>query len=142
MLVARMQSGAVGTIEATKLATGTEDELRLEIHGSRGAIRFHGMDPHHLEFHDATAADQPQGGLRGWNRIDCGHRYPPPSAGFPSPKAAIGWLRCHVACLAAFLEAVAQGRPAVPGLEQGIRVQQLMDCVQRSAAENRWVEVS
>ncbi len=142
MLVARTRSGAMGTIEATKLAAGTEDELRVEIHGSRGAIRFNGMDPHHLEFHDATAADQPLGGLRGWNRIDCGHRYPPHCAGFPSPKAAIGWLRSHVACLAAFLQAVAEGRPAAPGLEQGIRVQHLMDCVRRSAAESRWVEVS
>ena len=125
----------MGTIEATKIATGTEDELRLEIHGSRGALRFNGMDPHHLEFYDATAPDQPQGGLRGWNRIDTGQRYPPPATGFPSPKAAIGWLRSHVACLANFLEAVADGRPAEPGLEQGIRVQHLMDCVRRSAAE-------
>ena len=48
-LLARIQSGALGTIEATKLATGAEDEMRLEIHGSRGAIRFNLMDPHHLE---------------------------------------------------------------------------------------------
>jgi len=35
MVLARMRSGALGTIEGTKLATGTEDELRFEIHGSR-----------------------------------------------------------------------------------------------------------
>ena len=86
MLLARMQSGALGTIEATKVATGTEDEIRLEIHGSRGALRFNGMDPHHLELHDATAADQPLGGLRGWNRIDAGQRYPPPASQLPQPQ--------------------------------------------------------
>ncbi len=141
VLLARMQSGALGTIEATKLASGTEDEVRFEIHGSRGAIRFNGTDPHHLEVHDATAADRPLGGSRGWNRIDAGHRYPAPATGFPSPKAAIGWIRCHVACLANFLQAVAEGRPTEPGLEQGIRVQHLMDCVGRSAALGRWVDV-
>ncbi len=140
-LLARMPSGALGTIEATKLATGSEDELRLEIHGSRGALRFNGMDPHHLEFHDATADDGPQGGFRGWNRIDTGQRYGSPAASFPSPKAAMGWLRTHAACLANFLEAVADGRPAEPGLQQGIRVQQMIDCVRRSAAEGRWVDV-
>jgi predicted dehydrogenase len=140
-LLARMQSGALGTIEATKIATGAEDELRLEIHGTRGALRFNEMDPHHLEFHDATVPDQPLGGLRGWNRIDTGQRYPAPAASFPSPKAAIGWLRGHVACLANFLQAVADGRPAEPGLEQGIRVQKLMDCVRRSATENRWIDI-
>jgi len=139
--MARMKSGALGTIEATKLATGTEDEHRLEIHGSRGALRFNGMDPHHLEFHDATAADRPLGGMRGFTRIATGQRYEPPANGFPSPKAAFGWIRTHTACLANFLEAVAEGRPADPGLEQGIRIQHLMDCTARSAAEGRWVPV-
>ena len=140
-IVAKPASGALGTIEATKLATGTEDELRLEIHGTRGALRFNGMDPHHLELHDASAADRPLGGLRGWNRIDTGQRYEHPANGFPSPKVAFGWIRSHMACLANFLQAVAEGRPAVPGLEQGIRVQHLIDCVRRSAAEKCWVEV-
>jgi predicted dehydrogenase len=138
--LARLPSGALGTIEATKLATGTEDEIRLEIHGSKGALRFNGMDPHHLELHDATVSDQPLGGLRGWNRIDAGQRYPGPATSFPNSKAAIGWIRGHAACLAKFLQAVAEGRPAEPDLMQGIRVQQLMECLRRSAAENRWVD--
>lgn len=141
MLLAKMQSGALGTMEATKVATGTEDEIRLEIHGSRGALRFNGMDPHYLEFYDATAPEQPLGGLRGWNRIDTGQRYPPPASSFPSPKAAMGWIRSHVASLANFLQAVAEGRPAEPGLDQGIRVQHLMECVRRSSSEARWVDV-
>ena len=141
LLMARLRSGAPGTIEATKIALGSEDELRLEIHGTHGSLRFNGMDPHHLEFYDAKATDRPCGGLRGWNQIDTGQRYPAPAAGFPSVKAPIGWIRGHVACLANFLEAVAAGRPAEPGLDQGIRVQHLMDCVRRSAAQRRWLDV-
>ena len=139
MLLAKMESGAMGMLEATKLATGAEDELRLEIHGARGAIRFNLMDAHHLEYYDATASDQPQGGFRGWNRIDTGQRYARPAAAFPSPKASVGWIRGHVACLANFLQAVAEGRPATPGLEQGIRVQRLMECVRASAASGQWI---
>ncbi len=139
--LARLQSGATGTIEATKIATGSEDELRLEIHGTRGALRFNGMDPHHLEWHDAGASDRPLGGQRGWTRIATGQRYENPASGFPSAKSAMGWIRTHVACLANFLEAVAEGRPAVPGLEQGIRVQGLMECLRRSAAEKAWMDV-
>ncbi len=140
VLLARLPSGALGTIEVTKLATGTEDELRLEVHGTRGALRFNLMDPHHLEFYDAAAPDRPQGGRRGWTRIDAGQRYPAPASSFPSPKAAIGWVRGHVACLANFLDCVAQNRPADPGLDQGIRVQHLMDCARRSAERGTWVE--
>jgi predicted dehydrogenase len=141
LVLVRLQSGGRGTIEATKIATGAEDELRIEIHGSQGALRFNLMDPHHLEFHDATVPDRPLGGIRGWNRIDTGQRYGPPASTFPSPKAVIGWTRGHVACLAHFLEAIALGKPAEPGLKQGIRVQQLMANVRQSAAEGRWVNI-
>ncbi|MGA2035698.1 MAG: Gfo/Idh/MocA family oxidoreductase [Thermoguttaceae bacterium] len=141
MLLARTRSGALGTIEFSKIASGSEDEIRLELHGTRGALRFNGMDPNHLELHDATAADRPLGGLRGWNRIETGQRYPPPATTFPSTKASIGWVRSHVACLANFLQAVAEGRPAEPGLEQGIHVQHLIDCVRRSATERRWTQL-
>jgi predicted dehydrogenase len=140
-ILARLAGGALGTLEATKLATGTEDELRLEIHGDRGAIRFHGMEPHYLEFHDATAIDQPLGGLLGWNRIAAGQRYPVPATAFPSPRTSIGWLRSHMACLANFLQAVADERPATPGLDQGLRIQRLIHSVRQSAAEGRWVNV-
>ncbi|MGI6459190.1 MAG: Gfo/Idh/MocA family protein [Candidatus Hydrogenedentales bacterium] len=141
VLLARTRSGALGTIEATKLATGTEDELRFELHGSRGAIRFNLMDPHHLEIYDAAAPDKPLGGRRGWTRLDTGQRYAPPGGGFPSPKASIGWMRSHMACLANFLYCVAANRPAEPGLEQGIYIQKLIDAVRRSARTSAWVEL-
>ncbi|MCE9613955.1 MAG: Gfo/Idh/MocA family oxidoreductase [Lentisphaerae bacterium] len=131
LALTRQTSGAVGTIEASKLATGSEDELRFEIHGSRGALRFNGMDAHHLEAYAGS----------GWTRLDTGQRYAAPAAGFPGPKFAIGWLRGHVACLAHFLQAVASGRPGEPGLSQGIYVQHVLDCASRSAREGRWVEV-
>ncbi len=60
LAIARLKSGGVGILEASKIATGTEDELRLEIHGTRG-LRFNLMDPHHLEFYDARAAYPPAG---------------------------------------------------------------------------------
>jgi predicted dehydrogenase len=140
-VIVRLANGALGVIEATKLAAGSEDELRLEAHGSGGAIRFNGMDPHHLEVYRAAEADRPLGGMRGWTRIDCGARYLPPDTQFPTPKAAVGWLRIPVACLANFLQCVAAGKPAEPGLEQGIRVQRLMECIRTSAAQRRWVDV-
>lgn len=140
LIMADLAAGGVGVLEASKLATGTEDELRIEIHGTRGAIRFNLMEPHYLEYYDATASYPPTGS-RGWTRIDTGRRYETPSTSFPSPKAAIGWLRGHVECLGNFLCAVADERPAEPGLRQGIRIQRLMGAVRRSAKEGRRVDV-
>ncbi|MHB8901738.1 MAG: Gfo/Idh/MocA family protein [Thermoguttaceae bacterium] len=140
LALAELAGGAVGTLEASKIATGMEDELRLELHGTKGAIRFNLMDPHFLEYYDATAAYPPHGS-RGWTRIDAGQRYEPPATSFPSPTASIGWLRAHVACLANFLQAVADALPAEPGLRQGIRVQRLMDALRRSARDGSRIDV-
>ncbi len=116
MLLARMQSGALGTVEATKIATGTEDELRLEIHGSRGALRFNGMDPHYLEYHDATVPEGPLAACE---------------AGTASPRAALsragrlsqsqgghGLDAQPVACLP-ISGGVAQNRPPNQGCHKG-----------------------
>ncbi len=141
MLLARMKQGGLGQIEATKIATGAEDELRFEIHGSRGALRFNGMDPHHLGIYDATVPDRPVGGCRGWTTVDTGQRYASPEGGFPGPKFAIGWMRAHAACLYHFLRAVAEGRPGDPGLAQGIQIQRLIERVRESARRQMWVDV-
>lgn len=142
MVLARMADGAMGHVEATKIATGSEDEIRLEIHGSRGALRLNGMDPHHLEVWDQRAPGSPIGGARGWTAVPCGQRYPAPANGFPTPKAAIGWMRSHMACLANFLFDVAAGKPGDPGLGQGVYVQRVMDACSRSARSGQWVSVA
>ena len=52
MVTMRTADGAPGVIEASKIATGAEDELRFEIHGEKGALRFNLMEPNWLEFCD------------------------------------------------------------------------------------------
>lgn len=139
-MLVKMKSGATGNIEASKIATGIEDEMRFEIHGSKGALRFNGMDAHHLEFYDMTAQAAPIGGVRGWTRIDTGQRYESP-AGFPGPKFSIGWIRGHMQCLFNFLSSVYAQEAGNPGLEQGIYIQYLIEKVRESARKRNWVEL-
>ncbi len=141
VLMLRTPDGAIGTVEASKIATGTEDELRFEIHGERGAVRFNLMDPNWLEAFDASAAGEPLGGVRGWTRIATVQRYPAP-ASLIGPKNAIGWVRAHVACLHNFLAAIASGRKAEPGLEHAAALECLMACAHESARSHGWVRCS
>lgn len=140
MLLARMSSGALGTIEATKIATGTEDEVRFEIHGEKGALRFNSMDPHFLEAFDTRAAAAPIGGVQGWTRIATGQRFPAPASAFPGPKFSIGWMRVHAACLANFLHAIENNRTGDPGLDQGVYIQYLLEQLRESSSSQKWVE--
>jgi len=141
LMMIRTKRGALGTVEATKIATGSQDELRIEIHGTKGALRFNGMAASYLEAYDVSAPAGPTGGGQGWTRIDTTQRYPKPASGFPGPKFAIGWIRSHAACLHNFLAGVAEGKPVQPDLRQGARLQEIMDAGYESARQRAWVNV-
>jgi predicted dehydrogenase len=140
VMTGRLGGGAVGTLEASKIATGAEDDLRLEINGDKGAIRINLMEPDFLDVYSLADPDSPLGGLRGWKRIATLGRYPQPAA-FPPPRSTSGWLRGHTHCLHNFLQAVAEGRPADPSLDRGIAVQRMIDCAERAAASHAWETV-
>ena len=136
----QLKNGATGIIEASKIETGAEDEIHFEINGSKGALKVVPMDLHHLFFYDCQNTDKPLGGERGWKAIDCGQRYDKP-AGFPTPKASMGWLRGHMHCLYHFLNSVYTGKNEGPTLAQGIFIQKLMEDVRTSAKNHTWVKI-
>jgi len=140
VMLAKMKNGALGTMQATKLATGTEDEIRFEIHGTKGAIRFNGTEPHYLEIFDQTAESEPIGGVAGWTKVPTGQKYPKP-AGFPGGKMQIGWIRHHMASLYNFMENVLDGNTGDPGLMQGIFIQKMMHTVEQSAKTKTWMKL-
>jgi predicted dehydrogenase len=121
VLVVRAGNGALGHLEASKIATGAMDELSLEVSGTRGALRFNLMQPDYLWYYDQT--ERPA--RRGWRGLPTMQAYPPPAV-FPPLKVGIGWLRAHAACLHSFLVAVAEGRPGDPDLAVGVKLQHLM----------------
>ena len=136
-----LENGAVGTLEASKIATGSNDELSLDLRGTRGAIKWNSMDPNYLDFFDNTLPEADCGGLRGFTRIEAVQRYPAPGGKFMPPKASIGWERGHTHCYYTFLDAIAHHRPAGNGIEEGYRLQKLMARMQRSAQTGRWEDV-
>jgi levoglucosan dehydrogenase len=131
-MILRSEDGAFGTVDVSKIATGTEDELRFEIHGRHGAIRFNLMQPNYLEVFDGRLPDGDLGGSHGWQRIATVQRYPG-GGKFPGPKFTIGWIRGHVHCLHSFLEAIATHRDAHPSLMEGIHLQRVLESVRESA---------
>ena len=138
---ARTRSGAIGVIEASRLATGVQDELRFEIHGSRGMIAFNLMEPNYLTVYDAAVPEGPLGGNRGPQRIECVARYPKPYA-LGATKNPIGWPQMHVHSLYDFVRAVAEGDTASgPDFDDGLEAQRFVDACQRSSEARAWVDL-
>ncbi len=137
MVLLRLKNGVDGMAGSSKITTGAEDDLCFEINGSDGAVRFSGMDPHHLDFYDNTISDRPYGGMKGWTKIDCGQRFEAPASGFPAAKSAIGWFRSHIHSFRDFASHAAENTPCTPDLRDGIYLQKVLDAVVRSADTER-----
>ncbi|MEA3401831.1 MAG: Gfo/Idh/MocA family oxidoreductase [Armatimonadota bacterium] len=135
-LQARMQSGTLGFIEASRFATGTQDDMSFEIYGQRGALRWSMMDPNFLEAYNTSAP----GGMEGFTRIATVQHYPEPSA-LPSPKLPVGWVRFHMHAIFDFLTAVRNGELGTATLYDGARAEAVMDAVHRSDSSGRWEPV-
>ncbi len=129
---ARMAGGAVGTVEASRFATGTLDDLRFWIYGEKGALHFNLMDPNYLDWFDEADPNGTYGGERGWQRLQTVQYYP--GAVTPPARAPIGWHRAHAENQYRFLKAIADGREPSPGIVDGLRTQLVIDAVERSAA--------
>ena len=133
VLTMRMENGAVGTCEASKIATGTNDELTFEIYGDKGALRFDLMDPGWLWYFDNTVPEEPLGGTRGFTRVECCGRYEKPAGSFLPPKNAIGWDRGHIHCYYSFLDCVAHGKTPSPSIADAVKLQALMSAAQEAS---------
>jgi predicted dehydrogenase len=142
LVVMRMKNGALGTIEASKIATGANDELTVEVRGDRGAILWDLMRPNYVRFFDNTLGEAPLGGTRGFVDIESVARYPAPGGSFLPPKNTIGWDRGHIHCYFTFLDALNRGIRPENGIEEGARLQRLLTRIRQAAEKGVWVDTS
>jgi len=120
-----LPEGGEGTLESSRFATGSCDEIRIEIEGSRGAIRYNSMQPNFLEFYDLDDPPSPLGGKRGFKHIETVAQYAPPYA-LPG-KFSLGWFNAHIACVHDFLLRCSGKNARGAGIEDGVKVQEFLD---------------
>ena len=141
IMTLRMPGGALGTIEASKISTGANDELTIEVRGDKGALVWDLMQPNYVKFYDNTLPEKPLGGDKGFTAIESVARYPAPGGTFLPPKNTVGWDRGHMHCYFTFLNDLANGVKPANGIEEGAKLQRLMDKCAQSAREGCWVNV-
>jgi len=88
-----------GVIEVSRVSTGSIDELRLEIHGSKGSIKWSLEDLNFLHFYSVNSDNS------GYKRIPCFTNYDD-NSDFPPPKVTSGWLMSHYKCLYYFVKEI------------------------------------
>ncbi|HET7781919.1 MULTISPECIES: Gfo/Idh/MocA family protein [Micrococcaceae] len=125
-----LASGAVASVEASRVATGRKNSLQLEVYGDKGALRFDLENLNELAFLDATAPAREQG----FRRILVNEpEHPYLKAWWPQGHI-IGWEHTFTHEVRDFLLAVSSGTAPSPSFEDGLAVQRILDAVEESAA--------
>jgi len=129
---AQFDGGALGTFEATRMATGRKNSLRIEVSGSKGAISFDLENYNSLGYYDATAPDTRQGFAQ---IMVTEPAHPYMSAWWPTGHT-LGYEHGFVHQAKDFIDAIGAGQQPEPSFADGHQVQRVLDAVQKSAANN------
>ncbi|HEX6956056.1 MAG TPA: Gfo/Idh/MocA family oxidoreductase [Agromyces sp.] len=134
----RFESGALGTFEASRMATGRKNSLRVEVSGSLGAVAFDLENLNALEFYDAT---EPAGEQGFKTIIVTEPEHPWVSAWWPTGHM-LGYEHGFANQARDFVDAIAADREPRPSFADGLHVQRVLDAVERSSdGDGAWVEV-
>jgi predicted dehydrogenase len=125
-----LASGAVASVEASRVATGRKNSLQLEVYGDKGAITFDLENLNELRFLDATAPAREQG----FRRIVVSEPDHPYMDGWWPQGHIIGWEHTFTHEIRDFLLAVGSGTEPSPSFEDGLEVQRILAAVEESAA--------
>ena len=133
----RFANGAIGTIGSSRIGTGRKLGLDYEIQGTRGALRFTQERMNELKLYRNT--DPPA--ERGYKTVYIGPDHPGYAAFHPIPGIGLGYNDQKILEARELICAIAEGRPAEPDFAFGDAVTRVIDAVQKSADERRWVRI-
>lgn len=135
--IARFANGAMGTFEVTRFGTGNKNGEHIEINGSEGSLRFSLERLNELEYY--SRKDEPD--MQGWRDVlitEGVHQYA--NAWWPSGHI-IGWEQTFTHEFYDFFRAIVEDRPASPSFEDGLKVNQILDAVEKSSETRSWQQV-
>lgn len=136
--VTRFTNGAMGTFEVSRFAGGNKNTNTFEINGSKGSIRFNLERLNELEYLDLSQPSAEQG-FRDLMITDGAHPYM--AAWWPAGHI-IGWEHTFTHEVRDLLQAIAEKTDIHPDFVDGLRVQQVLDAVERAASSKRWERVA
>lgn len=131
--IATLKNGATGTLTLSKVTSGSNDDLIIEIHGDKGSIKFDLMDLNFLSLYTNDS--------QGYTKIECVNRYEYPSGVFPGIKAPMGWLRGHIGNYYSFVTSVLENKAPAISFDDGAYVQLVLEKAYQSDKEGREISI-
>ncbi|WP_426005748.1 Gfo/Idh/MocA family protein [Paenarthrobacter sp. NyZ202] len=135
----RLASGALASFEATRFATGRKNALTIEVSGDKGALAFDLEDLNSIQFYDRTAPAD----LQGFRKILVTEPvHPYVSAWWPAGHM-LGYEHGFSHQVKDLVEGIVRNTDPHPTFADGLRVQRVLDAVERSSENDSvWTRVA
>jgi predicted dehydrogenase len=140
LMQVHMANNVLGTVEISRMGTGATNDMKVEIFGEKGALRFNAEDPSWLEVFDVHDPDQPIGGMSGFRKVQTVGRFEGHKA--PDWSMAPGFVTTFVESQYRFLQAVSDNLQPTPTFRDGLHIQEVMQAAFTSSEEKRWVSIA
>jgi predicted dehydrogenase len=135
--LAHFDSGIKGTLRVSRVAWGRKCGLRWEVHGSQGMICHDQERLNEIQLY--TRSEDPR--QQGFRTILSGQYHEPYNAFLPNAGHSLGFIDVKVCELHKLLTAIANKKPTWPNFEDGMKIESVMDAIDRSALSGQWVDV-
>ena len=129
------ESGAVGVVETSRVALGRKMDIGFELVCEGGTITFQGERMNELRLYQPSvdAANQ------GFKLIHASSQHPDYEAFIAAPGHGLGFNDLKTIELRDFVQAIAEGRNAVPDLDQAAKIAGICEAVLESSAAKCWI---
>jgi predicted dehydrogenase len=128
---ASFSGGALGVFESTRMAPGRRNANRIEINGEHGSVAFDFERMNELEFYDGTDTDDAQG----FRRIQVTEPSHPYTGAWWPTGHGLGYEHVFTHQVVDLVTAIAEGVQPSPSFTEALQVQQVLDAIERSAAD-------
>jgi predicted dehydrogenase len=133
----RFENGAIGTIGTSRIGMGRKLGLTYEIHGTKGSLFYTQERMNEIQLYRHTDPDRE----KGYKTIYIGPEHPGYKAFFGLAGIGLGYNDQKIIEAHDLITAIALHAPAQPDVRFAYQVNKVIDAVDLSCRERRWVRV-
>jgi predicted dehydrogenase len=134
----RFENGAIGTIGTSRIGMGRKLGLTYELHGTRGSLFYTQERMNEIQLYRHSDPDRE----KGYKTIYIGPEHPGYKAFFGLAGIGLGYNDQKIIEAHHLITAVASNQPVQPDVGFAYQVNKVIDAVDLSCQEHRWVRVS
>jgi predicted dehydrogenase len=134
----RFENGAIGSIGTSRIGMGRKLGLTYEIQGTKGSLFYTQERMNEIQLYRHTDPDRE----KGYKTVYIGPEHPGYGAFFGLAGIGLGYNDQKIIEAHELVTAVALGQPVQPDVRFAYGVNKVIDAVDTSCRERRWVSVS